>query len=144
MSSTLLPPHANSFVIGPAVIKHTHIYREVTPGCLFFCQVTGGCQSSSVEDQPQCPGQSTQGLWHSSNPNAHSLSHSPSTPPPSLTQFPYPPRSLVRDWQTSPHGPRLVVSRSTCPPLSSHPHANSFVIGPAVIKHTPQNVYSSE
>ncbi len=24
MSSTLLPPHANSFVIGPAVIKHTH------------------------------------------------------------------------------------------------------------------------
>ena len=36
----------------------------------------------------------------------------------------------------SPHRPRLVVSRSTCPPLSSPPHANSFVIGPAVIKHT--------
>ena len=35
-----------------------------------------------------------------------------------------------------PHRPRLVVSRSTCPPLSSPPHANSFVIGPAVIKHT--------
>jgi len=36
-----------------------------------------------------------------------------------------------------PHGShRLVVSRSTCPPLSSPPHANSFVIGPAVIKHT--------
>jgi hypothetical protein len=30
----------------------------------------------------------------------------------------------------------LVVSHSTCPPLSSSPHANSFVIGPAVIKHT--------
>ena len=28
---------------------------------------TCGCQSSSVEDQPQCPG-----LWHSSNPNARS------------------------------------------------------------------------
>jgi hypothetical protein len=32
--------------------------------------------------------------------------------------------------------PRLVVSHSTCPPLSSSPHAHSFVIGPAVIKHT--------
>jgi hypothetical protein len=27
-------------------------------------------------------------------------------------------------------------SHSTCPPLSSPPHANSFIIGPAVIKHT--------
>jgi hypothetical protein len=42
----------------------------------------------------------------------------------------------VRDGQTSPHRPRLVVSRSTCPPLSPPPHANSIVIGPAVIKHT--------
>ena len=66
--------------------------------------------------------------WHSSNPNARSLSHSPSVPPPSFTQSPYPPRSLVRDGQTSPHRPRLVVSHSTCPPLSSPPHANSFVI----------------
>ena len=70
---------------------------------------TGGCQSSSVEDQPQCPG-----LWHS----ARSLSHSPSAPPPSFTQSPYPPRS----------------------------HANSFVIGPAVIKqvlntHTPVSIF---
>ena len=42
----------------------------------------------------------------------------------------------MRDEQTHPHRPRLVVSHSTCPPLSSFPHANSFVIGPAVIKHT--------
>ena len=63
--------------------------------------------------------------------------HAPSrTPPPSFTQSPYPPRSLVRDGQTHPHRPRLVVSHSTCPPLSSPPHAHSFVIGPAVIKHT--------
>ena len=48
-----------------------------------------------------------------------------------------PPRSVVRDGQTSPHRPRLVVSRSTCPPLSPSPHANSFIIGTAVIKtHT--------
>jgi hypothetical protein len=92
---------------------------------------TGSCQGSSVAGQPQCPR-----LWHRSTPNARSLSHSPSAPPPSFTQSPYPPRSLVRDEQTHPHRPRLVVSHSTCPPLSSSPHANSFVIGPAVIKHT--------
>jgi hypothetical protein len=91
---------------------------------------TGSCQGSSVAGQPQCPR-----LWHRSTPNARSLSHSPSAPPPSFTQSPYPPRSLVRDEQTHPHRPRLVVSHSTCPPLSSSPHANSFVIGPAVIKH---------
>jgi hypothetical protein len=49
------------------------------------------------------------------------------------TISPPPPRSLVRDGQTSPLRPRLVVSRSTCPPLSPSPHANSFVIGTAVI-----------
>ena len=72
---------------------------------------------------------------HSSTPNARSLSHSPSAPPPSFPQSPYPPRSLVRDERTHPHSPRFVVSHSTCPPLSP-PHANIFVIGPAVIKHT--------
>jgi hypothetical protein len=52
----------------------------------------------------------------------HAFSRSPSSPPPSFTQSPSPPRSLVRDGQPSPHRPRLVVSRSTCPPLSpSHP-----------------------
>jgi hypothetical protein len=45
-------------------------------------------------------------------------------------------RVPVRDGQTHPHRPRLVVSHSTCPPLSSSPNAHSFVIGPAVIKHT--------
>jgi hypothetical protein len=45
-------------------------------------------------------------------------------------------RVPVRAGQTHPHRPRLVVSHSTCPPLSSSPHAHSFVIGPAVIKHT--------
>jgi hypothetical protein len=43
----------------------------------------------------------------------------------------------VRDGQASPHRPRLVVSRSTCPPLSPSPLANSFIIGTAVINtHT--------
>ena len=45
----------------------------------------------------------------------------------------------VRDGQTSPHRPRLVVSRSTCPPISPPSHANSFVLGPAVINtHNPK------
>jgi hypothetical protein len=39
------------------------------------------------------------------------------------------PLPVVRDGQTSPHRPRLVVSRSTCPPISPPPHANSFVLG---------------
>ena len=93
---------------------------------------TRGSQSGGVEDQPQC-----QGLWHIGSPSARSLSRSPSPPPPSFTQSPSPPRSLVRDGQTSPHRPRLVVSRSTCPPLTPSPHANSFIIGTAVINtHT--------
>ena len=36
---------------------------------------------------------------------------------------------------TSPHKPRLVVSHSTCSPLSSSPHAHSFVLGTAVINN---------
>jgi hypothetical protein len=93
---------------------------------------TRGGQSGGVEDQPQ-----RRGLWHISSPSARSLSRSPSPPPPSFTQSLSPPRSLVRDGQTSPHRPRLVVSRSTCPPLSPSPHANSFIIGTAVINtHT--------
>jgi hypothetical protein len=65
-----------------------------------------------------------EGCGHSrtpSPPNARSLSHSPSSPPPSFTQSPFPPRSLVRDGQTSLHKPRLVVSHRTCPPLSPSP-----------------------
>jgi len=42
-------------------------------------------------------------------------------------------QSPKSDGQTSPLRPRLVVSRITCPPLSPSPHANSFVIGTAVI-----------
>jgi hypothetical protein len=74
---------------------------------------TCGSQSGGGEYQPQYSG-----LWHSRIPSARSLSHSPSSPPPSFTLSPFPPRSLVRDGQTRPLKPRLVVSHSTCPPLS--------------------------
>ena len=92
---------------------------------------TCGCQNGSVEDQPQCPG-----MWHSSNPNARSLLHCPSAPPPSFTQSTYPPRSLVRVGRlvhTGLGSSSLVAHILHYPPP---PHANSFVLGPAVIKHT--------
>jgi len=41
---------------------------------------------------------------------------------------------------TSPQRPRLVVSRSTCPPLSPSPHANSFILGTAVINTHPHKL----
>jgi hypothetical protein len=44
-------------------------------------------------------------------------------------------RVPVRDGQTSPHRPRIVVSRSTCPPPSPSPHTNNFIIGTAVINN---------
>jgi hypothetical protein len=56
---------------------------------------------------------------------------------PPFTHYPFPLRSLVCGGQPSPHKPRLVVSHSTCPPLSSSPNAHSFVLGTAVINtHT--------
>ena len=45
----------------------------------------------------------------------------------------------ITGFLTGPNAPCVKVpgsSRVPCPPLSSPPHANSFVIGPAVIKHT--------
>jgi hypothetical protein len=66
-----------------------------------------------------------------------SRTRSPSSRHPPFTHLPFPPRSLVCCGQPSPHKPRLVVSHSTCPPLSSSPHAHSFVLGTVVINtHT--------
>jgi hypothetical protein len=63
----------------------------------------------------------------------HTPSRDPLLLPLLLSHNLSPPRSLVRDGQPSPHRPWLVVSRSTCPPLSPSPHANSFIKGTAVI-----------
>ncbi len=75
------------------------------------------------------------GVWvwdwiHSHTPPR---TRSPSSHHPLFTHYPIPLRSLVCGGQPSPHKPRLVVSHSTYPPLSSSPHTHSFVIGPAVI-----------
>ena len=56
------------------------------------------------------------------------------SPPSFHTPFPFP-RVHSCGGQTSPHKSWLVVSHSTCPPLSSSPHAHSFVIGTAVINN---------
>jgi len=71
---------------------------------------------------------------------AHFSSHalpffSPLGPP--FTPYPFSPRSLVCGGQTGPHKPRLVVSHITCSPLSSSPHAHSFVLGTVVINNNP-------
>jgi hypothetical protein len=64
--------------------------------------------------------------------SSHAL---PSSRHPPFTHYPFPPRSLVCGGQTSPHKPPLVMSHSTCPPLSSSPHTHSFVLGTAVINN---------
>jgi hypothetical protein len=123
---------------------------------------TGGCQSSSVEGQPQCPGRrcSEQRRTSKGATNCAETEPEPSSrtgrrcseqrrtskgetklvllrskrplktlctkgfrPNYQTTQcnelcIVTPPRSLVRDGQTNPHRPRLVVSHSTCPPHS--------------------------
>ncbi len=56
--------------------------------------------------------------------------------PPSFPQSPYPPSSLVRDERTHPHRPRLVVSHSTCPPLSSCPPREQLCNRSCSNKHT--------
>ena len=50
-------------------------------------KVTRGGQSGDVEDQPQYSG-----LWRSRRTNARSFTRSSSSPPPSFTQYPFPPR----------------------------------------------------
>jgi hypothetical protein len=76
-------------------------------------------------------------VWDWIHSHAPPRTRSPSSRHPPFTHYPFPPRSLVCGGQASPHKPRLVVSHSTCPPLSSSPHAHSFVLGTAVINtHT--------
>jgi hypothetical protein len=88
---------------------HTHREGDSLPPraqlCMRYCS----------NKQQQTPNHSRRG------PSARSLSRSPSPSPPSFTQSPSP------HGQTSPHRPRLVVSRSTCPPLSETLRATQTV-----------------
>ena len=72
-------------------------------------------------------------VWDWIHSHTPPRTRSPSSRHPPFTHYPFPPRSLVCGGQPSPHKPRLVVSHSTCPPLSSSPHAHSFVLGTTVI-----------
>jgi hypothetical protein len=76
-------------------------------------------------------------VWDWIHSHTPPRTRSPSSRHPPFTHYPFPLRSLVCGGQPSPHKPRLVVSHSTCPPLSCSPHAHSFVLGTAVINtHT--------
>jgi hypothetical protein len=80
-------------------------------------------------------------VWDWIHSHTPPRTRSPSSRHPPFTHYPFPLRSLVCGGQPSPHKPRLVVSHSTCPPLSSSPHANSFVLGTAVINtHTHTSI----
>jgi hypothetical protein len=70
---------------------------------------------------------------YSRTTHARPFTHSPSSRHLPFTQYPLSTRSLMHGGQTCPHTPWVVVSHSTCPPLSPPPHAHSFVIGTAVI-----------
>jgi hypothetical protein len=74
-------------------------------------------------------------VWDWIHSHTSLRTRSPSSRHPPFTHYPFSPRSQVCDGQTSPHKPRLVVSHSTCPPLSSSPHAHSFVLDTAVINN---------
>jgi hypothetical protein len=77
-------------------------------------------------------------VWDWIHSHTPPRTRSPSSRHPPFTHYPFPLRSLVCGGQPSLHKPRLVVSHSTCPPLSSSPHAHSFVLGTAVINtHHP-------
>jgi hypothetical protein len=74
----------------------------------------------------------------SNPPHTPPRTRSPSSRHPPFTHYPFPLRSLVCGGQPRSHKSRLVVSHSTCPPLSSSPHAHSFVLGTTVINtHIP-------
>ena len=78
--------------------------------------------------------------WHTA-PRTRSP-YSCFSPPTFHTQYPFPPRSLVCGGHTSPHKPPLVVSHNTGHPLSSSPHAHSFVLCTAVVnKNTIQKTW---
>jgi hypothetical protein len=79
-------------------------------------------------------------VWDWIHSHTPPRTRSPSSRHPPFTHYPFPLHSLVCGGQPIPHKPRLVVSHSTCPPLSSSPHAHSFVLGTAVIithTHSP-------
>jgi hypothetical protein len=83
-------------------------------------------------------------VWDWIHSHTSPRTHSPSSRHPPFTHYPFPLPSLVCAGQPSPHKPSLVLSHSTCPPLSSSPHAHSFVLGTAVINtHTGQSRWSS-
>jgi hypothetical protein len=93
--------------------------------------------SSSSQDQPTLPRPipSQRRLTQQLTKEWNGPSTRPSASPTQTRVLRNSASSLVCGGQPSPHKPRLIVSHSTCPPLSSSPHAHSFVLGTAVINN---------
>jgi hypothetical protein len=83
-------------------------------------------------------------VWDWIHSHTPPRTRSPSSRHPPFTHYPFPLRSLVCGGQPSPHKPRLVVSHSTCPLLSSSPHAHIFVFGTVVINTHTGRVYDRD
>ena len=108
----------------PSPLGGAELFSEQGPGIVVVVvyQITPA-------KNPSVPAYNCRGLWHSSSPSARSFLRSPSPPSPSFTQSPSPPRLLVRDGQTSPQRPRLIVSRSTV--AAGHSRPGSFRVSDA-------------
>ena len=168
---SLSPPHANSFVIGPAGIKHTLLSpkskerergRERALSGTTFHWHNGGSRAAPAARTPQSPHRFPDertpieatplsatsvelglclGLGLGLDSLSHLSSHAPSFfSSPSFHTLSLSPAFTSVWWSSCLVHTSLGVSHRTCPPLSSSPHAHSFVlvIGPAVIrnKHT--------
>jgi hypothetical protein len=113
----LSPPHANSFVTGTAVIN-THTPAPPWVGSRSpdgWDQIPRWAGGWGLHQPPWSFGfdSQTRGTRENRAP--------PCVKVPGSSRVPSPPRSLVRDGQTSPHRPRLVVPPSTCPPMFPPP-----------------------
>jgi hypothetical protein len=153
MSSTI--PLAKSFITGTAVInntiKQTNDFtkergkmspasgRGCVPayGAIYVFRIPPGCRPGHSLQHPK---QKREELtW----PPGEKLLQSKDKKGAPYVKVPVsstgPTCSLVRDGQNSPHTPRLVVHVLLSEWLSPSPHANSFIIGPAVINNSTVN-----
>ena len=156
---SLSPPHANSFVIGPAGIKHTFLSpkskerergRERALSGTTFHWHNGGSRAAPAARTPQSPHRFPDertpieatplsatsvelglclglglGLDSLSHLSSHALSFFSS---PSFHTLSLSPAFTSVWWSSCLVHTSLGVSHRTCPPLSSSPHAHSFVL----------------
>jgi hypothetical protein len=122
-NGALWSPQSKTLACGSFTINTT----ESTPGS------NGSTNSSEPADAAGLRSNCTNDSRHKTfstnqtsgdlEPHTPPRTRSPSSRHPPFTHYPFLLRSLVCGGKPSPHKPRLVVSHSTYPPLSSSPHA---------------------